>query len=83
MPAKQNVPFPRTNGTKSEMQMRQTAALRVVSSDRQMPRMGQTPPKRIANAELRAREHLSRDEVATLIKIARGNRHGPRDAAAI
>jgi type 1 fimbriae regulatory protein FimB/type 1 fimbriae regulatory protein FimE len=45
--------------------------------------MGQTPPRRVANAELRAREHLSKDEVLALIKVARGNRRGQRDAAAI
>ena len=31
----------------------------------------------------RPREHLSRDEVLTLCKSARKNRHGTRDAAAI
>jgi integrase len=40
-------------------------------------------PKRVANAERRAREHLSREEVLALIKAARVNRHGVRDAAAI
>jgi integrase len=48
-----------------------------------MPRMGQTPPRRVANSDLRAREHLSRDEVLALIKAARSNRYGARDAAAI
>jgi type 1 fimbriae regulatory protein FimB len=77
------VPFPRTNGTSDDRRVRETAALRVVSNDRQTPIMGQTPPRRVANAELRAREHLSRDEVMQLVKTARGNRHGTRDAGAI
>jgi integrase len=84
MPAtKRFVPFPRTNRTNDTSHPRQTAGLRVVSSDPHMPKMGQTPPRRIANAELRAREHLSKDEVLILIKAARGNRYGQRDAAAI
>jgi integrase len=84
MPAtKRIVPFLRTDGTNDQSQARQTAVLRVVSSDPQMPKMGQTPPRRVANADLRAREHLSRDEVLALIRAARGNRYGARDAAAI
>jgi integrase len=84
MPAtKRLVPFLRTHGTNDAKRSRQTATLRLVSSEAQMPRMGQTPPRRIANAERRAREHLSKDEVLILIKAARGNRYGQRDAAAI
>ena len=37
----------------------------------------------VPNAERRPREHLSRDEVRVLVKAARGNRYGARDAAAI
>jgi type 1 fimbriae regulatory protein FimB/type 1 fimbriae regulatory protein FimE len=37
----------------------------------------------VTNAERRAREHLSRDEVLVLVKAARANRYGARDAAAI
>jgi type 1 fimbriae regulatory protein FimB/type 1 fimbriae regulatory protein FimE len=44
---------------------------------------GTKPPRRRTNAELRAREHLSKAEVDELIKAARRNRHGKRDAAAI
>jgi hypothetical protein len=40
-------------------------------------------PKRQKNAELRTREHLTPDEVETLIEAARGNRHGHRDATMI
>jgi|SRR5665213_918704 len=84
MPAtKRVVPSPRNNRTNSSTDARQTAALRVVGADPQTPRMGQTPPRRRSNAELRSREHLSKDEVLTIIKVARGNRHGQRDAAAI
>jgi len=42
-----------------------------------------TPPRRVANTKLRAREHLSRAEIDVIIKTARGNRQGKRDAAAI
>lgn len=80
---KRVVPFPRSFGTNVGSQPRKTAALRLISSDAQTPKMGQTPPRRVANAELRAREHLSKDEVLLIIKAARGNRHGARDAAAI
>ena len=40
-------------------------------------------PQRVTNAERRVREHLSRDEVLVLVKAARANRYGARDAAAI
>ena len=37
-------------------------------------------PLRVKNADLRKREHLTPDEVERLIKAAKGNRHGHRDA---
>ena len=37
-------------------------------------------PKRTPNADLRAREHLTADEVEKLIEAAKANRHGYRDA---
>lgn len=40
-------------------------------------------PRRPKNAELRAREHLTADEVARLITAAKGNRYGNRDALMI
>lgn len=40
-------------------------------------------PTRKPNIELRTREHLTPDEVDRLIKAARGNRWGHRDAAMI
>jgi integrase len=40
-------------------------------------------PTRQPNAELRTREHLTRDEVAQLIEAAKGNRKGHRDATMI
>jgi integrase len=84
MPAtKRIVPFPRTNRTNGAQHPRKSAGLRLVANDRQVLQTGQTPPARRTNAELRAREHLSKDEVLVLIKAARGNRNGVRDAAAI
>jgi type 1 fimbriae regulatory protein FimB/type 1 fimbriae regulatory protein FimE len=44
---------------------------------------GTVPPKRRANAELRTREYLTEAEVERLIKAAKGNRHGQRDATMI
>jgi site-specific recombinase XerD len=45
---------------------------------------GTVPPRRIANDQRRAREHLSQDEVKTLIKAARAqSRYPDRDAAMI
>jgi type 1 fimbriae regulatory protein FimB/type 1 fimbriae regulatory protein FimE len=41
------------------------------------------PPKRQKNAELRTREHLTPDEVGTLIQTAKSNRNGHRDATMI
>jgi type 1 fimbriae regulatory protein FimB/type 1 fimbriae regulatory protein FimE len=40
-------------------------------------------PLRKPNAELRTREYLTAPEVERLIKAAKTNRHGPRDAAMI
>jgi type 1 fimbriae regulatory protein FimB/type 1 fimbriae regulatory protein FimE len=40
-------------------------------------------PVRKPNAELRTREHLTEPEVERLLKSAKANRHGPRDAAMI
>jgi site-specific recombinase XerD len=43
-----------------------------------------TPPKRIANADRRPREHLSRDEVERLIKAVRAqSRYADRDCAMV
>jgi integrase len=44
---------------------------------------GTVPPKRRKNAELRTREYLTETEVERLIKAARGNRYGLRDATMI
>jgi type 1 fimbriae regulatory protein FimB/type 1 fimbriae regulatory protein FimE len=70
--------------------MRQAAGLRLVTNDRQMLQTGQSddparsaPPARRTNTEMRGREHLSRDEIDVLVKVARRNRHGARDAAAV
>ena len=42
-----------------------------------------TVPIRKPNKELRSREYLSGDEVKRLVKVARDNRHGHRDATMI
>jgi integrase len=54
--------------------------LRVVS-----PRAvnGTVPPRRVPNATLRTREYLTEAEVDRLIKAAKANRHGQRDATMI
>src|SRR5262249_9279568 len=44
---------------------------------------GTVPPRRRKNAELRTREYLTGAEVERLMKAARANRHGLRDAAMI
>jgi type 1 fimbriae regulatory protein FimB/type 1 fimbriae regulatory protein FimE len=56
------------------------AHLRLVS-----PRsvIGTVPPRRRPNAELRTREYLTEAEVERLIKAAKANRHGYRDATMI
>jgi type 1 fimbriae regulatory protein FimB/type 1 fimbriae regulatory protein FimE len=45
--------------------------------------IGTVPPKRVPNAELRTREYLTEAEVERLIKAAKANRHGQRDATMI
>src|SRR5262249_40141126 len=47
------------------------------------PRTGTVPPRRVPNAELRTREHLTEDEVERLMTAAKRNRHGHRDATMI
>jgi type 1 fimbriae regulatory protein FimB/type 1 fimbriae regulatory protein FimE len=44
---------------------------------------GTVPPRRVPNAELRTREYLDEFEVNRLIKAAKANRHGHRDATMI
>ena len=44
---------------------------------------GTVPPRRVPNAELRTREYLAEPEVERLIKAAKANRHGQRDATMI
>jgi len=56
------------------------AALRLVSP---RPVVGTVPPRRRPNAELRSREYLTEPEVERLMKAARGNRQGHRDATMI
>src|ERR1041384_113934 len=70
-------------GPNEDKDMRQTAALRLVEPATQNAVNGTKPPSRMRNADRRPREHLSRDEVMVLIKVARANRQGARDAAAI
>ena len=45
--------------------------------------IGTVPPRRVPNAELRTREYLTEAEVERLIKAAKVNRHGQRDATMI
>src|SRR5215470_14565629 len=45
--------------------------------------IGTVPPRRVPNAELRTREYLTEPEVERLIKAAKANRNGQRDAAMI
>ena len=40
-------------------------------------------PRRLPNAELRTREHLTEREVARLIEAAKQNRYGHRDATMV
>ncbi len=40
-------------------------------------------PRRLPNRELRPREHMTEREIEKLIKVAKENRHGQRDAAII
>jgi len=78
-----SVPTMLDHGTNEDQRARQTAHLRLVGEPAPSAANGTMPPRRVANAERRPREHLSRDEVAGLCKAARKNRHGARDAAAI
>src|SRR5215468_7790976 len=43
----------------------------------------QRPPRRLRNAEVRAREYLTDAEVTRLIAAASKNRHGHRDATMV
>ena len=44
---------------------------------------GTVPPRRVPNRDLRTREYLSEAEVERLMKVAKANRHGHRDATMI
>ena len=44
---------------------------------------GTVPPRRVPNRDLRTREYLTEGEVERLIKVAKANRHGHRDATMI
>src|ERR1051325_141189 len=79
-----SVPSLPRNGTNTVGQARQTAVLRLVGTAAPNAENGtKYRPRRIANQKRRPREHLSRDEVLVLCKMARKNRKGARDAAAI
>jgi integrase len=82
-PEPASVPKMRGHGTVVELRPRQSAALVRPEPAPPNAENGTNPPRRIANAERRPREHLSRDEVMVLCKAARKNRAGARDAAAI
>src|SRR5215471_14816803 len=45
--------------------------------------IGTVPPRRVPNSELRTREYLTEPEVDRLIKAAKANRNGQRDATMI
>jgi len=45
--------------------------------------IGTVPPRRVPNAELRTREYLTEPEVERLMKAAKANRQGHRDATMI
>src|SRR6516162_7355545 len=45
--------------------------------------IGTVPPKRVPNAELRTREYLTEPEIERLMKAAKANRNGHRDATMI
>src|SRR5215470_4356414 len=45
--------------------------------------IGTVPPKRVPNAELRTREYLTEPEVERLMRAAKLNRNGQRDATMI
>jgi type 1 fimbriae regulatory protein FimB/type 1 fimbriae regulatory protein FimE len=44
---------------------------------------GTVPPRRVPNAELRTREYLDEFEVERLMRAAKANRNGQRDAAMV
>jgi type 1 fimbriae regulatory protein FimB/type 1 fimbriae regulatory protein FimE len=52
-------------------------------TDTPPPVFGTVPPKRVPNRDRRSREHLTPAEVDLLMKTAKANRHGHRDATAI
>ncbi len=79
----ESVPSLRGNTTKPDSQARQSAVLRLIETAAPNAVNATKRPKRLPNAEHRAREHLSRDEVLVVVKAARQNRYGARDAAAI
>ena len=60
--------------------MRNKSNLKLVSPDTVKRTVA---PGRRPNAELRTREHLTEAEVNKLIAVAKGNRHGHRDATMI
>src|SRR5262249_48630997 len=45
--------------------------------------IGTLPPRRVPNAQLRTREYLTEAEVERLMKAAKANRQGQRDATMI
>src|SRR6516225_9790954 len=45
--------------------------------------IGTVPPRRVPNADLRTREYLTESEVERLMKAAKANRNGQRDATMI
>ena len=63
--------------------MSKTAVLRLVETPVPSAVSETSPRKGVTNEDRRPREHLSRDEVMVLVKAARANRNGARDAAAI
>ena len=63
--------------------MSKTAVLRLVETPVPSAVSETSPRKGVTNEDRRPREHLSRDEVMVLVKAARTNRNGARDAAAI
>ena len=77
------VPKIRGHGTVVQLRPREIAALQPPDKAAPSAVNGTRPPRRVANAVRRLREHLSRDEVLVLCKAARKNRNGARDAAAI
>jgi integrase len=54
--------------------------LRLVPPATENGTVGQRPPRRPKNEDLREREHLRPEEIERLIEAARGNRRGTRDA---